>query len=492
MHAQTSAKTSSNATDINEKAYARTEDGPVNARGDLQIDRHKDGESTVLEGKSDDEFGIDWLDPGPDARNPQDWSVGRKWMIIVLVTGITLIPALMSTAFAPAVPLLMQDFDSSSAALASFTVSVYVMGYCIGPPLIAPMSEIHGRAPILHIANVAYLVTAVVSAVSNSLSLFIIFRLFMGFAGCASVTLGGGVIADLMPPEKRGVAMTAWSTGPILLGALTCACFLFLKETYGPRILARVADQKRRETGDPRYKSTLDKGQGRTQLLRTALMRPVKMLFKSPIIALLALYTSIINAYCTILFATIGTVFEDEYNFSVGEGGLAYFGLTIGFVIGQISVGAFSDSYVKKMKAKHDGQIKPEDRLPPLILGSLLLPSGFLWYGWATQEHTHWIVPILGSALVGIASMFSYLPVQLYLVDTYTVFAASAIASNSVVRSICAALVPLGAGPLYNRLGYGWGNSVLAFISLGFVPIALVLLIFGERVRTHPRFQPKL
>jgi len=276
------------------------------------------------------------------------------------------------------------------------------------------------------------------------------------------------------------------------LGTLTVACFLLLKETYGPRILAQLAAQQSGKAGAQPCRSKYDKGQTRNQVLKTAFIRPVKMLTRSPIVALLALYTSIINAYCTILFATVGTVFENEYSFSVGEGGLAYFGLTAGFIIGQISVGAFSDRYVARMKAKHNGNIKPEHRLPPLILGSVLLPAGFLWYGWSAQTHAHWIVPIMGSSLVGIASMFSYLPVQLYLVDTYTIFAASAIASNSVVRSVCAALVPLGADPLYGRLGYGWGNSVLAFISLGFVPVAVALLVFGERLRTSPRFQPNL
>ena len=216
------------------------------------------------------------------------------------------------------------------------------------------------------------------------------------------------------------------------------------------------------------------------------------MLMRCPIVALLALYTSIINAYCTILFATIGTVFEDEYGFSPGPAGLAYFGLAAGFIVGQVSVGSFSDRYVQMMKAKHGGEMKPEYRLPPLIVGSVLLPAGFLWYGWSAERHTHWMVPILGCSLIGIASMFSYLPVQLYLVDTYTIYAASAIASNSVVRSICAAVVPLGADPLYSRLGYGWGNSVLAFISLAFVPVAVFLSLRGERLRTNTRFQPML
>ncbi|KAL8962053.1 MAG: hypothetical protein Q9193_001485 [Seirophora villosa] len=279
----------------------------------------------------------------------------------------------------------------------------------------------------------------------------------------------------------------------IALGTLTCACFFLLRETYGPRILEKIAADRRRATGDSRYHSALHKDQTHRQLLRTALVRPAKMLLRSPIVALLAFYTSIINAYCTILFATIGTVYERSYEFTVGQAGLAYFGLMAGFLIGQITIGAFSDRYVKHMKSKHPGgTMKPEHRLPPLILGSLLLPTGFFWYGWAIQAHTHWMVSILGSSLVGIASMFSYLPVQLYLVDTYTVFAASAIASNSVVRSVCAALVPLGAEPLYQRAGYGWGNSILGFIAVGFVPIAILLLLYGERIRTNPKFQPRL
>lgn len=137
--------------------------------------------------------------------------------IILTSTSLTTNSALTSTAFAPAVPSLMHDLHSASPSLASLTVSVYILGYCIGPLLIAPLSEVYGRAIILHAANLVYLITAVVCAVSKSLSLFIVFRLIMGFAGCASVTLGGGVIADLMPLERRGLAMTVWSTGPILV-----------------------------------------------------------------------------------------------------------------------------------------------------------------------------------------------------------------------------------------------------------------------------------
>ena len=80
----------------------------------------------------------------------------------------------------------------------------------------------------------------------------------------------------------------------------------------------------------------------------------------------------------------------------------------------------------------------------------------------------------------------------MYLVDTFTLFAASANGACTIIRSLCAALIPLGAPKLYESLGYWWGNSLLAFIALGFVPIAVLLMKYGERIRTNPRFQPTL
>lgn len=47
--------------------------------------------------------------------------------------------------FAPGVNQLVQDFEITSTELASFVVSVYLLGYCFGPLLIAPISELYGR-----------------------------------------------------------------------------------------------------------------------------------------------------------------------------------------------------------------------------------------------------------------------------------------------------------------------------------------------------------
>lgn len=79
-----------------------------------------------------------------------------------------------------------------------------------------------------------------------------------------------------------------------------------------------------------------------------------------------------------------------------------------------------------------------------------------------------------------------------YLVDVFTVHAASAMAANTVLRSLFASVIPLAGPTMYKQLGYGWGASTLGFIALACVPIPFWFLKYGEWLRTSPRFQVKL
>jgi hypothetical protein len=192
-----------------------------------------------------------------------------------------------------------------------------------------------------------------------------------------------------------------------------------------------------------------------------------------------------------LLFTTFTDVFEGRYGFNTGEAGLAYLGLGVGFCLGQLTVMPFSNWYLGRQQ-KLRGSSKPEDRLPPLILGSCLLPIGLFWYGWSAQAHAYWLVPIIGTVFIGFGILYVFLPVQMYLIDAYTIYAASAIATNTVVRSIFGTTVPLAGSALYKRLGLGWGNSLLGFIAVVFAPGSWILLTYGERIRKNPKFQPNL
>lgn len=117
---------------------------------------------------------------------------------------------------APAVQLIMDDYHTTSTIFATFSVSIFVLGFASGPLLLAPLSELYGRVVIYNITNVLFLLFTMLCAVSKNANMFLTFRFLSGFVGVATITIGSGTIADLMPREKRGKAVSIWSVGTIL------------------------------------------------------------------------------------------------------------------------------------------------------------------------------------------------------------------------------------------------------------------------------------
>lgn len=174
-----------------------------------------------------------------------------------------------------------------------------------------------------------------------------------------------------------------------------------------------------------------------------------------------------------------------RYGLSRGNVGLTYLGFGIGNIVGNVTLGALSDKLVKAMAGK--GEMKPEYRLPPLIPGSLLVPVGLFLYGWTLEYNVHFMVPLVGTFLVGVGTILIFMSINSYLVDAFTEHAASAVAASTVLRSLGGGLLPLCGGKLYEAAGDGWGNSILGFIGVAFVPAVWLLYRFGERLRLSSR-----
>ena len=212
------------------------------------------------------------------------------------------------------------------------------------------------------------------------------------------------------------------------------------------------------------------------------------MLVKSPIVALLAIYVSVVFGYLYLLLTTITTVFEGTYGFSQGAAGAAYLGLSIGMVTGVVLCAVTLDKYLKHASAK-SGSMEPEHRLPAMVLGGMLIPAGFFVYGWTAQNHVFYVVPMIGTATIGFGFFVTTIPLQAYLVDAYKIHAASAIAATVVLRCIVGAVLPLAGPSLYGNLGLGWGNSLLGFVALVFVPVPLILMVYGKRIRGRAKVE---
>ncbi|PWY85914.1 MFS multidrug transporter [Aspergillus heteromorphus CBS 117.55] len=460
--------------------------------------------------------GIVGWDSQDDPANPQNFADSKKLTLLVLISSITFISPLASSMFSPAVGYMGEEFGVFNETLLSFSVTIYLLGYTFGPLFLAPLSEIYGRRIILSCANWFFVAWQIGCALAPNITALVIFRFFAGIGGVGSITLGAGVIADLFPIEKRGMATSIWALGPLIGPVVGPICGGFVgeeigwrwvfwilliagatisigieilnRETYAPVLIRWKTAQLSKSLNRNDLRSVFDLSTGTTpptvtQALKKGLKRPLLLLIRSPIVLLLSTYMSVIYGLLYLFFTTITSVFEETYGFSTGLSGLAYLGIGIGFMTGLLCIALTSDKIVLKLTARNAGVFEPEMRLPTMIFFSCLLPVSFFWYGWSAKYHVQWIVPIIGMAPFGIGMMGVYMPIQTYVIDCYPAYAASANAALTAERSLVGALLPLAGPKMFDSLGLGWGNSLLGFIALAFVPVPILFNKYGRRIR---------
>ncbi|CAH0040810.1 unnamed protein product [Clonostachys rhizophaga] len=461
---------------------------------------------------ADDPNAINWNGPD-DPENPMNWAPRKKWICIGALSVMTLLTPLGSSMFAPGVPDIMQEFKEFNSSIATFVVSVYVLGFAFGPLLAAPLSEIYGRAIVFNVANVLFIIMTVATALSTNMPMLIVFRFMMGFTGSTPVTNGSGTISDMFPVEERGKAMAVWAMGPLLgpcvgplaggymiealgwrwvfwviaifAGAISILCYFAAPETYHPTLLRNRVKKLKKETGNDSLYSVLDQdGLTKQKRLEHAIVRPMKMLFTQLPVFTLSLYVAVVYGVLYLMFSTFTFVFAQQYGFGTGTIGLAYIPTGVGMLLGTITFGIITDIIIKR-KIAQNGQAVPEDRMPIWLTApcGLLIVVSLFWYGWSAERNAHWIVPMIGVALFCFGLMGIMMCLQTYLIDAYISYAASVVAAVTVLRSLAGAMLPLAGLSMYDDLGLGWGNSILAFLSLVLVPVPIIFQIFGSRIR---------
>ncbi|KAL2060682.1 hypothetical protein VTL71DRAFT_9323 [Oculimacula yallundae] len=496
----------------------RSRENRINGAGTRDVEKAK--RKTSGAGRDPN---VIWWDGPHDPLNPMNFSRWSKILNVTLISAICFVTPLASSMFAPGVPELMIEFEAEGdVILASFVVSVYVLGFAVGPLFFAPLSEVFGRLPIYHACNLLFLVFNIACALATDLPMLIGFRFMAGVFGSAPLTNGGGTIADLVSAEGRGKAMWGFVMGPIIgpiigpvvggflsqsqgwrwvfwvlsmiSGVFGIASLIVLRETYAATILRKKTNRLRKSTGNKLLRSRLDAGLSPKDFFVRALIRPAKLLAFSPVVLITALYVGVVYGYLYLLFTTFTPIFEDVYGFETGDVGLTFLGLGIGSVVGVVFFVWSTNRMFKRRKAALEAAsgdegaaaviaFEPEMRLQMVIPTYALIPVGLFIYGWTTHYHIHWMVPILATVLIGIGNMAVFMGISLYLIDAFGAYAASALAANTVIRSVMGAVLPLAGRTMYQRLGLGWGNSLLAFVALALIPVAWGLMKYGARLR---------
>ncbi|TPR01337.1 Sugar (and other) transporter family protein [Aspergillus niger] len=422
---------------------------------------------------------IDWWDDH-DPENPQHWPLWKKVVVTFEICLLTFSVYIGSAIYSAGIESVMSEFQISQVA-ATLGLTLFVAGYGLGPLLWSPMSEVPqiGR-------NSVYIATLI----------------------------GGASLADMFAPRKRAYGIGIWGIsaicGPVLgplvggfaaqakgwrwtiwelmwlSGFTLVVLIIFLPETSSSNILYRRARRLRKLTNRSNLRSEPELASEHLtarELAMMTLVRPFTLNFTEPMVFLLNLYIALIYGLLYVWFESFTIVFSGIYGFNLGQQGLAYIGILTGALITIPPYYWWMHKYLEPKFDPETGNVPPEARLPPAIVGGFFIPICLFWFGWSARPSIHWIMPIVGSGFFSVGAFLLFNPVLNYLSDAYPEYAASVLAGNDLFRSAFGAGFPLFATAMYKNLGVDWASSTLAFLGCAFIPIPVVLMKYGGTLR---------
>lgn len=339
---------------------------------------------------------------------------------------------------APSVPQVLVEFrpDGSDTFLGTFSVTVYILGFVVGPLLCGPLTDLMGRITILRFTATLYLLLTIACALSTSLTMLIVFRFLAGCFGGAPMAIGGGVASDLYEPSQRTRPMAWYSVGTmmglalglvlgglitgglnwrwvfwiasILAGILAGICvgslWFLLRETHQATLIRRGRSGSTTDSRDEKnHYSAPYLGGKVTRLLRRSIKIPAKIARHSPAFSILLLIGTF-NGLVNMILSSLGSVYQPQYSFPATTAGLSYLGLGIGDILGLAATPRISD-YFGKRNPHSDGLRLPRNSLPMMIIAGPLTSIGLFWYGWTCEAKVHWILPIIGLCVFGFGYM---------------------------------------------------------------------------------------
>ncbi|KAF9634849.1 Major facilitator superfamily [Lasiodiplodia theobromae] len=241
----------------------------------------------------------------------------------------------------------------------------------------------------------------------------------------------------------------------IFSGVVWIFVSLAVPETYAPVLLKRRAADLSKLNGEV-YVSKVEAGKKPVSLkeaLYTNLSRPWILLFREPIVFLLSFYMAVIYGTLYMLFGAYPIVYQQHRGWSPGVAGLPFIGVAIGMLLSVVyNICVDNPRYLRLVDA-NNGTAPPEARLPPGLVGAVALPIGLFIFAWTNGPELPWAPSVIAGAPFGFAMVLVFLSIMNYLVDSYTIYAASVLAANSVFRAVFGAVFPLFTRQMYNGLG---------------------------------------
>jgi multidrug resistance protein len=440
----------------------------------------------------------------------------KKVSTVLLYGLVTMTATWASASYSAGTSQIAEQFHVGTQ-VAVLGTTLFLVGFGLGPLLWAPLSEVYGRRQAVLIPMFFSICFSFATATAENLQTIMITRFFGALFASAPVTNTGGVLGDLYSPEFRGVAMAGYAMavvggptlGPIVSAAVVAQPWLgwrwteyltgilqafvlvmaiiFTDESYPPKLLVDKARRLRHETGNWALHAEFEEWDvDISDLARKFLVRPLQLLC-TPICLLVALYASFCYGILYMQLGAVPIIFGEIRGWNSFLAELPFLAIMLGSFTGAGINIANQYAYNKAYHAAGNRAV-PEKRLPPMMLGSVLFAGSLFMTGWTSDPSVHWIVPVIGLYLTGTGFTTIFQAALNYLVDTFQAYAASAVATNTFLRSCFAAAFPLVVSPLYHNIGVGPGTSIFGGFACLMIPVPFIFYVFGKRIRAASKW----
>ncbi|PYH50083.1 MFS transporter [Aspergillus saccharolyticus JOP 1030-1] len=477
------------------------------------------GHDARQEAEESIEFTVSWDENDP--MNPRNMSKARRWLITTIVSLGSLCVACTSSIYSTTYDQIEREFNSSRLVV-TLGLSFFIWGLGLGPMILSPLSEFYGRRKIYIASFTLFVVWLIPCAVAKNIQTMLISRFFNGLAGSAFLSVAGGTVGDMFDRHELALPMMFYTAtpfvgpeiGPLVGGFINeystwrwtfyvlliwaglelVSIVLFVPETYHPVLLRYKARKLRQDTGNEKWKAPTERSQrSMAQMIMQSMYRPILLLTMEPMCLSLCIFSALLLGILYLFFGAFQLTFSTVYGFSESQCGLCFIGLFVGMLCAILTDPFWRRNYMR-LESAHKGRgnetndFQPEWRLPPAILGGPLVTVGIFIFAWTIYPNVHWIAPIIGSAVFGAGTILVYSGIFTFLVDAYPTYAASALAANSFTRSSFGGAFPLFGIQMYDKLGYHWASSLLAFLTLLMAPFPYLFFKYGSQIRQKSRF----
>jgi len=379
---------------------------------------------------------------------------------------------------------------------------------------------VYGRKVSIMPAVFALAIFSIGTATSQSAASVFVTRFFGGVFASAPISNVAAALGDMYEPKTRGTAVTFYAVcvvggptiGPVIGSALTATSYLgwrwteyieaiwvaavlavslfTLPEMYAPVLLKKRAQRLRKESGDDRYWHPHESQKiSLNNIVTKYLSRPLNMLVTEPMITCIAIYASFVYGLLYMTLEMFPIVYAEERHWGPVVSTLPFLGLLVGVIAAMFINLANQPAYIRAVE-KNKGRAVPEARLPPMIIGGGLFVIGLFWFAWTANPKVHWAVPTVATCFIGAGFNVIFQQCINFLVDTYGLYAASAVSANTILRSFMAAGLPLAVKPMFRSLGVGPAVSILGAFATLALPVPLVFMRYGLKLRKMSKFAP--